>query len=93
MSLMMTTHPYQADPNYMHSLMNFRACVKLPLDIDGIDAIINTQILKTPYDILVHLVALDHVRNPDIGALKKEKEDIIFQNATQKVSKQSSCDI
>ena len=52
-------YPDQADTNCKHSRMNFRACIKLPLDVDGIYAIINTQILKTPHDILVHLADLD----------------------------------
>ena len=66
----MMFHPDQANPKYNHSHMNCRACVQLLLDLDGIDAIINTQILKTPHILIVHLVYLDHGRNPYIGTLK-----------------------
>ena len=57
--------------------MSCRDCIKLPLDVYGIDAIIDTKILKPPHDILVHLAALDHRRNPDIGSLKKDGGDIL----------------
>ena len=43
LSLMMTVHLDQTDPNYNHSHTTFRACVKLHIDVDGIDASINTQ--------------------------------------------------
>ena len=55
---MMTVHPYQADPNYKHSRITCRACVKLSLDVDEIDSSINTHMLKKPHDILVQLEAL-----------------------------------
>ena len=55
--------------------MTCKACVQLPLDVNGIDAIINTQMFKIPHDILVHLAALENGRSPVIGTLKKEKED------------------
>ena len=35
--------------------------------------------LKTPHDLLFHLVALDNGINPDIGTLKKEKGDICLE--------------
>ena len=76
MSFVMAVHPYQAEPIYKHSCMTSRACVQLPLDVDGIDASINSQIMKTPNDLLGHLAALDNGRNPYIGTLKKEKGDI-----------------
>ena len=47
-SPIMTVHPYQAYPNYNPSRMNFRACIHLPLDVDYIDAIIDTKMLTTP---------------------------------------------
>ena len=53
--------------------MNFRACVQLPLDEDGIYFSIDTQILKIPLDILVHLEALYNGINSDIGTLKKDR--------------------
>ena len=70
---MMTVHPYQADPKYKHSQINWRACVQLSIDVDGIYAIINTQILKTPHDILFHLEAYENGRKPEIGTLNKKK--------------------
>ena len=73
---MITVHPYQADPKCKHSHMTCRACVQLPLDVDGIDAIINNQTMKSPHDILVHLAYLDSGINPEVGTLKKEKGDI-----------------
>ena len=82
LSFMMTVHPYQAGPNCNYSCITFRDCIQIPLDIDGIYASIDTQILKT-HIILVHLEALDNGRNPDIGTLKKDKGEI-FQNAAPK---------
>ena len=70
-SFMMTSHPHQADLNSKKSNITFRACVQIPLDVDGIDAIIDTQMLKYPYIILLHLEALDNGKNLDIGTLKK----------------------
>ena len=55
--------------------MNCRACIKLPIDVDGTDASVDTQIMTPPYILLVHLVDLDHIRNTDIVTLKKEKGD------------------
>ena len=45
MSFMMTVHPYQSDTNYNYSCMTCRSCIQLPLDVDGIDSIIDTHIL------------------------------------------------
>ena len=42
----MMVHPYQADPNYKHSCMNRSARVQILLDLDGIDASIDTQKMK-----------------------------------------------
>ena len=56
--------------------MTCRACVQLPLDVDGIDTSINTQILKTPRGLIVRLADLYNGRNPEIGTLKKDKGDI-----------------
>ena len=75
---MMTVHPDQFDPkcNYFH--MTCRACVQLPLGVDGIYASIYTQILKNNI-LLVHLAALDNGRNTDIGTLKKDKGGIFSE--------------
>ena len=73
---MMAVHPEHADPNCKQSRMTFRACVKLPLYVYGIEAIINTPMPKTPQDILVHLAALENGINPKISTLKKEKGDL-----------------
>ena len=82
MYFMMEVHPYQADPNCSYSCMTFRACVKLPLNVDGIDARINTQMLKPPHDLIVQLAALDNGINPEIGTLKKEKGYIFSEFCT-----------
>ena len=54
---MITAHPDQASPNCKHSRMNCRACVQLPIYVNGIDASIDTQILKNYLFFLFHLVA------------------------------------
>ena len=54
---MMAVHPDQAEPNWKHSHMTCRACVKLHLHVYGIDARINTQMMKTSHDLLFHLAA------------------------------------
>ena len=59
--------------------MTCRACIKLPLDVYGIDAIIDNKMLKPPYIILVHLADLDNGRNPYIGTLKKEEGKILSE--------------
>ena len=79
MSFMMTFHPDQADPKCNYSCITCRACVQLPLDLDDIDSRIDTQMLKTPHDCLVHLAALDNVIKPDIGTLKKDTSDIFSE--------------
>ena len=55
------------------------ACVKLPLYLDGMDASIDTQILKTPHHLLVYLAALENGRKTDIGTLKKDRGDIFSE--------------
>ena len=62
--------------------MTFRAIVKLPLDVDRIDASIDTRMLKPPYIIIVHLVDLENGRNPGIDTLKKERGDIFSEYCT-----------
>ena len=66
----MTVKPGQTDPKFNHSRMNCRDFIWVPLDIYGIYASIDNQMLKTPHNILVHLAALDNGRNSDIGKLK-----------------------
>ena len=46
---MMTVHPYQAGPNFNYIRMACRECIQIPLDVDGIYASIDTQILKNPH--------------------------------------------
>ena len=48
-SFMITVHQNQVDTKYKHSSTIFRACVKLPLNINGTDACIDTQITKKTY--------------------------------------------
>ena len=64
-------HPDHAYPKCKHSHITCSAFVQLPLYVDGIDSIIDTQMLKTPHGLLVQLASLDYWRNPDIGTLKK----------------------
>ena len=83
LSLMMTVHPYLAEQNCKHSRMTCRSCVQLLIDVDGIDASINTQIMKTLHDLLLHLAALDNGRNLDIGTLNQEKGYIFSEYCTE----------
>ena len=76
---MIKVHPDQADPNCNYSHMACRACVQIPLDVDEIYYSIDTQMLKTPNDLLVHLAALDNGRKPYIGTLKKDRGDIFLE--------------
>ena len=73
---MMTVHPEKSDPNCNHSHMTCRACVELPLDVNEIDYRIDTRISNPLHILLLHLVALENGRKPDIGTLKKERGDI-----------------
>ena len=70
---MMTARPYQVDPNFKHIRMTCRACIQPPLYVDGIDASIDTQMMKKPHIFPVRLADLDNGRNPDIGTLKKDR--------------------
>ena len=74
---MMEVQPDQYDPNRMHNIMTCRDCVKPTIYVDGIDTIIDTQILKTPHIFLVNLMVLDNGIKPDIGTLNKYREDIL----------------
>ena len=69
----------QDDPNCNYSCMNCRSCVQIPLYLDGIDASIDTQMLKSPHILLVHFAALDNGRKSDIGTLKKYRGDIFSE--------------
>ena len=80
---MMTFHLDQYDTNWKHIHMPCMACVKLPLYLDGIDASIDTQILKTPHIILSHLEYLYIGRKKYIGTLKKEREEIFSEFFTK----------
>ena len=65
----------QAYPDSNYSHMPCRDCIQLPLEVGGIDAIIDTKILKN----LVHLAALDNGKNPDNGKLKKDRGNIFSE--------------
>ena len=73
---MITVHPDQANPKCKHIRMICRACFQLQIYLDGIDASIDTKMLKTPHIILVHLVALENGRNPGIDTIDKDRGDI-----------------
>ena len=59
--------------------MTYRACVQLLLDIGGIDASINIQMLKTPHYILFHLEDLGNGINPEIVTLKKYRGGVFSE--------------
>ena len=59
--------------------MTCRDCIQLPLNLYGIDSSIDNQMMKSPHDLLVHLVSLYNVINPDIGTLKKDRGDIFSE--------------
>ena len=92
-SFMMTVHSYQADPNWNHSCITCRACVKLPLYGNGIYASINTQMLKTPHDLLFRLADLYNGINPEIGTIKKEKGCIFSEWCTEIFKEKNYCDV
>ena len=54
LSFMMTVDTDQADPKFKCSRMTCRACVKLPLDVGGIETSIETQIINPHHYLLVH---------------------------------------
>ena len=67
--------PNQADTKFNYSRMACRACVQLPLVVDGIYSRIDSQILLKCI-LIVHLAALDNRRKPDIGTLTKDRGEI-----------------
>ena len=79
----MTVHLDQADPKFKHSFMTCRACVQTPLDADLVDYRIDTQMMKTPHIILIHLANLDNGINPCVGKLNKEREEIFSEFCTE----------
>ena len=56
--------------------MTCRTYVKLIIDVDGIDTIIDTQMINTSHNLLLHLADLDYGRKLDLGTLKKERVNI-----------------
>ena len=59
------------------------AYVQIPLDVDGIDDIMYTQILKNPHNMLFHLLDLEYGRKPDTGTINKERGDIFKEWCTE----------
>ena len=57
---MVMVHLDWTDTKYNHDIMTSRACILLPLDVDGIYEIIDTQMMKTPNVLLFHLEALEN---------------------------------
>ena len=86
---MMTVQPDQADAKCKHSNMTCMDYVQPQLYVDGIDAIIDTKILKRPHILLVCLAYFYNERKLDIGTPKKER-GYFFQNAARKDLKQNS---
>ena len=87
---MMTVHTDQADQKFKHIRMSCSSSAQLPMDVDGIDSSIDTQILKNNI-ILVHLATLENRRNPDIGALKKNRGDIFSEFCTTRFKAKFLC--
>ena len=71
--------------------MTCRSRVQLPLDLDGIDSSIDTQMLKNPHNILFHLADLDNGRKPDIGTLKKDNGDIFSECCAESFKENFLC--
>ena len=88
MSFVMMVHQDQADPKYNYICMTCRECIQLPLDVDGIDSIIDTHMLKKTHILLAQLAYWDNGRNPDIGILKKYRCDI-FSECCAEISKEN----
>ena len=76
LSFMMTVHSYQADPKSKHIRMTCRECVQLPLDLYAIGPFIDTQTMKAPHDLILHLEALYYGIKPYIFTFKKKRGDI-----------------
>ena len=81
----MMVHPYHDDPKSNHSHITCRKFFQIPLDVDGIDASINNQMLENPRIILVHLAALDNGINTYIGTLNKDRGEIFFRMLHQNI--------
>ena len=75
---MITVHPGQDDLNLNYSHMMCRAYIQLPLNVDEIDASIDTNMLENTHILLVHKAALDNGRKPDIITFKKDRGDIFL---------------
>ena len=67
--------------------MDCRTRLQLLLDINEIYTSIDAQVIKTPHVILVHMADLDNERNPDIGTLKKDMEEIFGECWTKSFEK------
>ena len=83
LSFLITVHSYQAGPNFKHIRMTCRSFIQLPLDVDGIDVIIDNQMFKTPHILIFHLAALDNGRKPDIGTPNKYRGEIFSECCTK----------
>ena len=62
----------QDGPKFKCIHMTCRDCVQLPLDVDGIDSSIDTQMLKTPHVLLFQFASIYYGGNTYIGTLKKD---------------------
>ena len=73
LSFMMMVQPDISDPKFNSRCTTFKAYVKLPLDVNWIDDIIDIQIIHDPHDILVHLSDLENGRKSDIFELSRSR--------------------
>ena len=62
--------------------MTCRYYVKLPLGVYIIYDVMDTKILKTPHDLLVHLATLEKDRNTDTITLNKYRGDTFSESFT-----------
>ena len=69
--------------------MTPREHVQPPLDVDGIDSSIVTQMLKPPHTIIDHLVALENGRNTNIGTLNKYRGGIFSECRNERFKEKS----
>ena len=82
--------PDQDDSEWKYSLMACKYCIKLPLDANVVDTIIDNQIINTPQNILFHFEALNNGRKLDISTFKKEMH---FHSAAPKAWRWYSCSV
>ena len=72
-------HPDQAYLKSKYRRITWMACVKLPVNINEIYAIIDIQMLNVSHNFLSCLSCLDNERTPDIEFLNREGGDVFSE--------------